>query len=108
MSQTSQPRSIRRLVAVVSDSDVVSAAASRALQDLAGTRTVGASVPPASYPANDDYREVIRRGLRFLDRVVPQDEFTLVTAGSLAAVPAAVALPVTVTSSPEFCACSSP
>jgi thiamine pyrophosphate-dependent acetolactate synthase large subunit-like protein len=91
MSQSSQPKSIRRLVAVVSDSDVVSAAASRALQDLAGTRTVGASVPPASYPAGDDYREVVKRGLRFLDRVVPHDEFTLVTAGSLAAVPAAIA-----------------
>jgi 3-acetyloctanal synthase len=90
MSQTSQPRSARRLVVVVSDNDVVSAAASRALQDLAGTRAVGAPVPAAGFPASDDYREVIRRGLRFLDRVVPQDEFTLVTAGSLAAVPAAV------------------
>jgi 3-acetyloctanal synthase len=91
MSQTSQPRSAHRLVVVVSDSEVVSAAASRALKDLAGTRTVGTPVPAAGYLANDDYGEVIRRGLRFLDRVVPQDTFTLVTAGSLTAVPEAVA-----------------
>lgn len=90
MSQTSQPISVRRLVVVVSDGEVVSTAASRALKDLAGTRAVDASVPAASYPANDDYREIIRRGLRFLDRVVPRDEFTLVTAGSLTAVPNAV------------------
>jgi hypothetical protein len=90
MSQASQPKSVRRLVVVVSDREVVSTAASRMLKDLAGTRAVGASVPAGGYLANDDYREVIRRGLRFLDRVVPRDEFTLVTAGSLAAVPAAV------------------
>jgi 3-acetyloctanal synthase len=75
---------------VVSDREVVSTAAGRALKDLAGIRAVDASVSAGGYLANDDYREVIRRGLRFLDRVVPQDEFTLVTTGSLAAVPAAI------------------
>jgi thiamine pyrophosphate-dependent acetolactate synthase large subunit-like protein len=91
MSETSQPISVRRLVVVVSDGEVVGAAASRALKDLAGARAVDAPAPAASRPANEDYREVIRRGSRFLDRVAPRDEFTLVTAGSLAAVPAAVA-----------------
>jgi len=79
-----------RLVVVVSDGEVVGAAASRALADLAGGRVVDAAVPAASHPSNDDYREVIRRGLRFLDPVVPADTFTLLTVDSLAAVPNAV------------------
>jgi 3-acetyloctanal synthase len=90
MSETSQPISVRRLVVVVGDGEVVSAAASRALNDLAGTRVVSASVAAASYPADDGYGEVIRRGLRFLDRVAPRDEFTLLTVGALADVPGAV------------------
>ena len=83
---------VHRLVVVVSDSDVVGAAASRALTDLAGGRAVDAAVPAASHPATSEYREVIRRGLRFLGPVVPADTFTLLTLDSLAAVPNAVSL----------------
>jgi thiamine pyrophosphate-dependent acetolactate synthase large subunit-like protein len=78
------------MVVVVSDGEVVGPAASRALADLAGGRDVDATVPAASHPANDDYREVIRRGLRFLDLVVSADAFSLLTVDSLAAVPDAV------------------
>jgi hypothetical protein len=87
MPQTSP---VRRLVVVISDGEVVGAAASRALADLAGRRPVDAAVPAASHPASNDYREVIRRGQRFLDSVVPADTFMLLTADSLAAVPNAV------------------
>jgi thiamine pyrophosphate-dependent acetolactate synthase large subunit-like protein len=80
----------RRMVVVVSDGDVAGPAASRALADLAGGRLVEAAVRPAAHPANDDYLEVIRRGLRFLDPVAPADTFTLLTADSLAGVPNAV------------------
>jgi thiamine pyrophosphate-dependent acetolactate synthase large subunit-like protein len=90
MTQEPQPMSFLRLVVVVSDREVVGAAASRALADLTGGRTVNAATPPAHHPANDDYQEVIRRGLRFLDHAVPTEAFTLVTADSLAAVPDAV------------------
>jgi hypothetical protein len=90
MPQTPQPMPLRRLVVVVSDGDVVGPAASRALADLAGKRVVDTAVPAACHPANDDYLEVIRRGLRFLDLVVSADTFTLLTADSLAAVPDAV------------------
>jgi len=81
---------VRRLVVVVSDSEVVGAAASRALADLAGERVVDAAVPAAIHEANNEYQEVIRRGLRFLDPVVPADTFILITVDSLAAVPNAV------------------
>jgi 3-acetyloctanal synthase len=90
MPQMPQLIPVRRLVVVVSDGEVVAAAASRALADLAGRRAVDAAVPASSHPANDEYREVIRRGLRFLDPVVPADTFTLLTVDSLAAVPNAV------------------
>jgi thiamine pyrophosphate-dependent acetolactate synthase large subunit-like protein len=90
MPQTPQLTPFRRLVVVVSDGDGVAPAASRALADLAGGRVVDAAVPAAGHQANGDYREVIRRGLRYLDLVVPVDTFTLVTADSLAAVPDAV------------------
>jgi 3-acetyloctanal synthase len=89
MSQT-QPATFRRLVVVVSDGDVTGSAASRALADLAGGRAVDTGVTAAGHPANDEYQEVIRRGLRFLNLAVPKDSFALVTAGSLAAVPEAV------------------
>lgn len=87
MPQTSP---VCRLVVVVSDGEVVGPAASRALADLAGGRAVDVSVPAASHLANNDYRELIRRGLRFLDPVVPADTFTLVTVDSLVAVSNAV------------------
>lgn len=90
MPRTPQLTPFRRLVVVVSDGEVVGPAASRALADLAGGRAVGAAVPAAGHPANEDYLEVIRRGRRFLDLVAPADAFTLVTADSLAAVPDAV------------------
>jgi 3-acetyloctanal synthase len=90
MPQTPQLMPLRRLMVVVSDGEVVGPAASRALADLAGGRAVDAAVPAARHPANEGYREVIQRGLRFLDIVVPADAFTLVTADSLAAVPDAV------------------
>jgi 3-acetyloctanal synthase len=85
-----KPVPIQRLVVVVTDSDVVGAAASRALADLAGGRAVDAAVPAASHPATGEYREVIRRGLRFLDPVGPADTFTLLALDSLTAVPKAV------------------
>jgi 3-acetyloctanal synthase len=87
MPQTPPLTPVRRLVVTVSDSAIVGAAASRALTDLAGQRTVDAAVPPSARPANDEYGEVIRRGLRFLDPVVPADTFTLLTVDSLAAIP---------------------
>jgi thiamine pyrophosphate-dependent acetolactate synthase large subunit-like protein len=90
MPQTPQLMPFRRLVVVVSDGAAVGPAASRALADLAGGRAVDAAVPAARHPANDDYREVIQRGLRFLDLVVPADAFTLLTVDSLAVVPDAV------------------
>lgn len=90
MSQKPQLMPFRRLVVVVSDGEVVGPAASRALADLAGGRAVETAVPAARRPVNDDYQEVIRRGLRFLDHAVPTEAFTLVTADSLAAVPDAV------------------
>jgi thiamine pyrophosphate-dependent acetolactate synthase large subunit-like protein len=93
MAQKPQLMPFRRLVAVVSDREVVGAAASRALADLAdlaGGRAVEAAVPAARHPVNDDYQEVIRRGLRFLDHATPAETLTLVTADSLAAVPDAI------------------
>ncbi|HEY3871794.1 MAG TPA: hypothetical protein VGM10_25755 [Actinocrinis sp.] len=82
---------IRRLAVVVSDREAVSAAAGRALTDLAaGGRAVDVDVPAAADPANAEYREIVRRGLRFLDQAVPADPFTLLTVDSLAAVPEAV------------------
>jgi 3-acetyloctanal synthase len=82
---------IGRMVVVVSDREVVGAAASRALSDLAaGRRAVDAAVPVAADPANDEYREIVRRGLRFLDQAVPDDPFTLLTVDSPAAVSDAV------------------
>jgi hypothetical protein len=90
MTQTAQQTPFRRLVVVVSDGGAVGPAASRALADLAAERVVDAAVPAASHPANDDYREVVRRGQRFLDAVVPEDEFILLTVDSLTAVPDAV------------------
>jgi 3-acetyloctanal synthase len=90
MAQIPQIMPVRRFVVVVSDGEVVGAAASRALADLAGGRTVEAVFPAASHQANDDYEEIIRRGLRFLDPAVPKDTFTLLTVDSLAAVPNAL------------------
>jgi 3-acetyloctanal synthase len=90
MPQMPQLIPVHRLVVVVSDSEVVGAAASRALADLAGGRAVDAAVPAAGHEATSEYREIIRRGSRFLDPVVPADTFTLLTADSLAAVPNAV------------------
>lgn len=90
MPQAAQSMSFHRLVVVVSDGERAGQAASRALADLAGARSVDAPVAAAGHPPNDAYREVIRRGVRFLDLVAPTDVFTLVTADSLAAVPEAV------------------
>lgn len=90
MPQMPQLIPVRRLVVVVSDGEVVGAAASRALADLAGGRTVDAAVPAATHQANNEYQEVIRRASRFLDPVVPADTFTLITVDSLASVPNAV------------------
>ncbi|WP_431771340.1 hypothetical protein [Streptomyces cucumeris] len=80
----------RRLVVVVTDSDVMGPAAARALSDLAGARDIDIAVSPAGNPANDEYREVVKRGLRFLDLVAPEDRFTLLTVDSLDAVRDAV------------------
>lgn len=90
MSEVPQGAPYRRLVVVVTDGTAVSSAASRALTDLAGARDIDSPVLPAGHPAGDDYREIIKRGLRFLDLVVPEDGFTLLTVDSLAAVPDAV------------------
>jgi thiamine pyrophosphate-dependent acetolactate synthase large subunit-like protein len=90
MPQAPQLKPVRRLVVVVSDGEGMGAAASRALADLAGKRALDAAVPAAGHPANGDYREIIRRGLRYLDLVAPSDALTLLTADSLAAVPDAV------------------
>jgi hypothetical protein len=90
MPQTPQQSPVRRLVVVVSDGTTVGAAASRALADLAGPRPVEAAVPAAGDPANDEYRQVIQRGRRFLDLVAPSDTFALVPADSMAAIPEAV------------------
>ncbi|MEU4997059.1 hypothetical protein [Streptomyces sp. NPDC021622] len=85
-----QATPFRRLVVVVTDGETVGHAAARALTDLAGARGLDVPVKPADDPANDDYREVVTRGLRFLDLVAPEDRFTLLTVDSLAAVEAAV------------------
>lgn len=90
MPETPQISPFRRLVIVVTDGEVVGPAAGRALADLAGARDVDVAVSPADHPANDDYREVVKRGLRFLDLVVPTDAFTLLTIDSLTAVQDAV------------------
>lgn len=89
MPEMSQTNPFRRLVVVLTDGEVVGPAAARALADLAGTRHVDAAVAPADHPVNDEYREVVTRGARFLDLVVPEDAFTLLTVDSLDAVPAA-------------------
>ena len=89
MPQAAQSRSFHRLVVVVSDREGAGQAASRALADLAGARSVDVPVPAADHPPNDAYREVIRRGARFLDLVAPTNIFTLLTVDSLAAVPEA-------------------
>lgn len=86
MPEMPEIKSLRRLVVVVSDGEVVGPAAGRALADLAGAREVEAQVAPAGHPANDDYAEVVGRGLRFLDLVAPGDHFTLLTVDSLAEV----------------------
>jgi thiamine pyrophosphate-dependent acetolactate synthase large subunit-like protein len=90
MPETPQSGPLLRVVAVVTDGDVAGPAASRALTDLAGDRAVSVAVPAASWPAGEDYQEVVRRGLRFLDLVAPADAFALVTTDSLEAVPEAV------------------
>jgi thiamine pyrophosphate-dependent acetolactate synthase large subunit-like protein len=90
MPETPQISPLRRLVIVVTDGEVLGPAAARALADLAGARNVNMAISPAADPANDDYREVIKRGLRFLDLVVPGDAFTLLMADSLAALQGAV------------------
>ncbi|MEU5128123.1 hypothetical protein [Streptomyces mobaraensis] len=90
MPETPHSGGLRRLVAVVSDRDVAGPAAARALRDLAGARDVVTPVEPAGHDATDAYREVVERGLRFLDLVGPEDRFTLVTADSLAGVESAV------------------
>lgn len=89
MPEMPQTNPYRRLVVVVTDGEVVGPAASRALTDLAGARDVEAPISPAEHGANDDYREVVTRGLRFLDLVGPRDQFTLLTVDSLQAVPEA-------------------
>lgn len=90
MPQTQQPIPVHRLVVVVSDGEVVGPAASRALADLGDGRAVDTSVSAAGPPAHDDYREIVRRGRRFLDQALPADPFTLLTVDSLAAVSDAV------------------
>lgn len=90
MPETSQSTPVRRLVAVVSDGEVVGPAASRAIADLAGGRKADAAFPPASHPGNGAYQEIIQRGLRYLDLVAPSDSFSVLAADSLAAVPEAV------------------
>lgn len=90
MPEMPQVTSFRRLVVVVTDGGVAGPAAARALTDLAGERKADLPAAPAADPANDDYREVVKRGLRFLDLVSPDDRLTLLTVDSLAAVQDAV------------------
>ena len=83
MSESLPASSTHRLVVVVTDGPAAGPAASRALTDLAGDRKTDIAVPPADHPATEEYQEVIRRGLRFLDLVGPEDRLTLLTASSL-------------------------
>lgn len=87
-SQSTGPT--HRLIVVVTDGPVAGPAASRALTDLAGDRKTDVAVPPADHPAPADYQEVIRRGLRFLDLVGPEDRLTLLTVPALDEVEKAV------------------
>ena len=91
MPQTPQPSAVRRLVVVVSDRGTVAAAAGRALAALAGGRESAAAGPAADHPENEEFREVVRRGRRYLDQALPDDVFDLLTVDTLASVPDAVA-----------------
>ncbi|MFE0766495.1 hypothetical protein [Streptomyces smyrnaeus] len=83
MSELPPISSTHRLVVVVTDRDAVGPAASRALTDLAGRREADVGAPPAPAPSQQDYQEVVQRGLRFLDLVAPEDRLTLLTVSSL-------------------------
>lgn len=90
MPESQQAERAHRIVAVVSDASVVGPAAARALTDLAGQRRLDLPVHPREAEVTDEYLEVIRRGVRFLDSVAPADSMSVVAVDSLAALPSAI------------------
>ncbi|WP_024804908.1 hypothetical protein [Nocardia sp. BMG51109] len=66
----------------------MTSAAAQALRDLTGSAD---RRPAPDAPDHDEYRQVVTRARRFLALTTPDDEFRLVTAPSLDAVPRSVA-----------------